>query len=74
MFAVVPELNSIKRSLCVVDFELPDTDKDMFFVYALNNMYNKKYPYPYDYTNEYRPPKYFRTLLKQIKPLCLPIE
>jgi hypothetical protein len=73
MLAIVPELSTIKRSLCVVDFELPEEDRDKFYVYALNNIYHKDYPYPYNYCNEYRPPKYFRTLLKEIKPLCPPI-
>jgi len=68
MFAVVPEVSTIRMSLKHIDFELRDEDRNEFYIYAVNNLYNKQFPYPYD---EYRPPKYFKVLLKEIKPLCL---
>ncbi len=73
MLAIIPELSTIKRSLCVIDFELPDEDRDKFYVFALNHLYKKDFPYPYDYCGDYKPPKYFKTLLKKITPLCPPI-
>ena len=68
MLAVVPELNTIRMALKYIDFELSDEDRNEFYIYAVNNIYNKHFPYPYD---EYRPPKYFKILLKEIKPICL---
>ena len=68
MLAVVPELNTIRMSLKQIDFQLRDEDRNDFYIYAVNNLYNKDYPFPYEI---YRPPKYFKTLLKEIKPICL---
>ena len=64
----MPELKTIKRALSVIDFQLTDDDKNEFYIYALNCLYNKDYEYEYD---EYKPPKYFKVLLKEIKPYCI---
>lgn len=62
------ELKTIKRALAVIDFQLIDDDKNNFYIYALNNIYNKSCNYEYD---EYKCPKYFKILLKEIKPYCV---
>lgn len=68
MLAVVPELHTIRMSLKQIDFQLRDEDRNEFYIYAVNNLYDKDFPYPYEI---YHPPKYFKTLLKEIKPMCL---
>ena len=68
MLAIVPELHTIRMSLKHIDFQLRDEDRNDFYIYAVNNLYGKDFPHPYEI---YRPPKYFKILLKEIKPLCL---
>ena len=68
MLAVVPELNTIRMALKHIDFQLRDEDRNDFYIYAVNDIYHKEYSYPHEI---YRPPKYFKTLLKEIKPICL---
>jgi hypothetical protein len=68
MFAVVPEVKTIRRALNVIDFQLCDDDRNDFYIYAVNRLYQKDFPYPYE---DYNPPKYFKILLKEIKPYCI---
>jgi len=65
MFAIVPEVKTIRRALSAIDFQIPDDDRNDFYIYAVNRLYNKDYPHEYD---EFFPPKYFKLLLKEIKP------
>ena len=68
MLAVVPELHTIRMALKYIEFELRDEDRNDFYIYAVNNIYHKDFPFPYEI---YIVPKYFKILLKEIKPICL---
>ena len=48
MLAVIPELNKIRMSLKHIDFQLRDEDRNDFYIYAVNHLYNKDYPFPYE--------------------------
>lgn len=68
MFAIIPEVSTIRRALSVIDFQIPDDDRNDFLIYAINHIYHKDFPYPYE---AYSPPKYFKILLKEITPYCI---
>jgi hypothetical protein len=56
-------LETIKKALNTIDFQLNDEDENNFYIYAMNMIYHKDLPYPYE---EYRPPRYFKLLLNRL--------
>ena len=58
-------VSTIDEAMKKIDFEITDSDKVDFYTYVFRHHY--KIEFPYD-SEEYRPPKYFRILLKEIMP------
>ena len=58
------ELNMIQDALLKIDFQIVDDDKQHFYTYVLNDLYDMKIDYVQP---DFRPPKYFKILLKEIK-------
>ena len=59
-------VSNVETALKKIDFEIPDDDKSNFYTFFFIQKYN--IPMEYD-TPNYRPPKYFKLLLKMIEPL-----
>ena len=58
------ELNTIEEALLKIDFQINDDDKNEFYTYVLNELYDTKC----DYANpDFQPKKYYKHLLKEIK-------
>jgi len=58
------EAQRLSNYLKMIDFEPPDDDRANLFAYLHNNLYGTTLPYD---TSEYRTPKYFRLILKEIR-------
>jgi len=58
------ELNTIEEALLKIDFQINDDDKHDFYILVLNDLYDAKLEYSHP---EYKPKKYFKVLLKEIK-------
>ena len=58
-------VSNITEALKKIDFQIVDDDAIGFQTYVFKNHYKIDLPYEYP---EYRPPKYFRILYKEIFP------
>jgi hypothetical protein len=53
---------TIDRALLQIDFQIPDDEKNDFYIYAYNVIYDLHLEYSYP---EMKPPKYYKFLLKE---------
>ena len=58
-------VSTVEQGLKKIDYEIPDVDAFLFYVYVLNNHYHCNIPIEYE---DYRPPRYFKFLYKWILP------
>ena len=57
-------VSNVDDALKTIDFEVPDDDRANFYTFVFIHKYNIKMNYD---SPEYRPPKYFKLLLKLIE-------
>jgi hypothetical protein len=58
------ELLTIQEALIKIDFQINDDDKQEFYTYVMNELYDAKLEYE---NPDFNPKKYYKVLLKEIK-------
>ena len=58
-------VSTVERGLKKIDYEIPDADALLFYMFVLNEHYKCNLIYEYE---DYRPPRYFKFLYKWILP------
>lgn len=63
---MIDEILKIDHALKIIDHQIPDEEKDLFFRYALQEKWNISLTLHDDYSIKY--PKLFKFLYKMIEP------